>query len=313
MSAHLLIGVGAGLVSAALFTSAAMSAMVLGLVLYLCPLPLCLAGLGWGRQSIAVAGLVGSAVPLLFLGLGPALIYMATIALPTVLLVYLALQYRTAPDPAGGADPIVYWYPMGRLVAAATILAGTIATLMVLSLGPDMASYSAFIDGLMPVIHDAMSSSDVVWTEEMTDQFKTLIGRALPAVMAIVWSTIALFNIWLAGKIAKGSGHVLRPWPDLHALELPNAMVIAFALSLALSFVPGLLGLIATGFTGAFMFAYLLQGLSIIHFYTLGMPFRAGLLAVLYLAILFLGWVAIIVAILGLSEPLLGLRARMGR
>jgi hypothetical protein len=40
------------------------------------------------------------------------------------------------------------------------------------------------------------------------------------------------------------------------------------------------------------------------------MPFRGLLLATVYLAILFLGWVVIVVAIIGLAEPSLGLRRR---
>jgi len=48
----------------------------------------------------------------------------------------------------------------------------------------------------------------------------------------------------------------------------------------------------------------------VLHAFSRGMPFRALLLATVYLAILFLGWVAIAVAILGLSEPLLRLRER---
>ena len=64
------------------------------------------------------------------------------------------------------------------------------------------------------------------------------------------------------------------------------------------------------GFAGAFLIAYLLQGLAVIHFYTLGMPFRTVLLVVLYLSVLILGWVAILVAILGLGEPVFGLRGR---
>jgi hypothetical protein len=53
--------------------------------------------------------------------------------------------------------------------------------------------------------------------------------------------------------------------------------------------------------------------LAVIHVYSLGVPFRPLLLAVVYLGILLLGWLAIIVAILGLAEPLLGLRARSAR
>ena len=47
-----------------------------------------------------------------------------------------------------------------------------------------------------------------------------------------------------------------------------------------------------------------------IHLYSRGLPFRAVLLTAVYLGILLLGWVALVVAILGLAEPLLGLRQR---
>jgi hypothetical protein len=48
----------------------------------------------------------------------------------------------------------------------------------------------------------------------------------------------------------------------------------------------------------------------VIHVYSRGVPFRAILLAAVSLGILLLGWVALVVAILGLAEPVLGLRRR---
>ncbi|MEM8574125.1 MAG: DUF2232 domain-containing protein [Pseudomonadota bacterium] len=310
MPAYFLIGVGAGLVSAALFASAVVSAALAGVILYICPLPLFLAGLGWGKQAVTLAGFVGTILALLVLGSSPGLIFAVSIAIPATVLVHLALQFRTVPDPTDQSKQIVVWYPAGRLVAATAIMAGVIAMLIVLMLGPSMASYQGAIDQMMPVIHETLGVDDKVWTPEATENLRTLLARALPAVMAIVWTTIALLNLWLAGTIAKGSGHALRPWPNLHTLEIPNAMVIAFAVALALSFVPGIIGLVATGFAGAFLIAYLLQGLAVIHFYTLGMQFRTVMLVVLYLAVLLLGWVAILVAILGIGEPMFGLRGR---
>jgi hypothetical protein len=58
------------------------------------------------------------------------------------------------------------------------------------------------------------------------------------------------------------------------------------------------------------LFAYVLQGLAVIHVYSRGVPLRGLLLTAVYLGILLLGWVAIAVAILGLGEPLLRLRGR---
>jgi hypothetical protein len=310
MPTHVIIGAGAGLVSAVLFASAVKSAALAGLILYICPLPLCLAGLAWGKQIVTLASFVGTIVAVIVLGASPGLVFAVTIAVPAAVLVHLALQHRTVPDPTNAGKQIVEWYPPGRLVAAAAVTAGVLAMFVVLLLGPDMTRYQATIDEMMPAIHEALGVDEEVWTAEATENLRVLLTRALPAVMAIVWITIALFNMWLAGTIAKGSGHALRPWPNLHQLEIPNAMVIAFAVALGMSFIPGIIGLIASGFAGAFLIAYLLQGLAVIHFYTLGMPFRAALLVVLYLAVLLLGWVAILVAILGLGEPLIGLRGR---
>ena len=99
-----------------------------------------------------------------------------------------------------------------------------------------------------------------------------MIARALPAAFAIVWLTITLFNLWMAGLIVDASGRALRPWPDLHALELPNGLVLIFAAALLASFMPGLPGLLATGLAGALLFAYVLQGLAVIHVYSRGVP-----------------------------------------
>jgi predicted membrane protein DUF2232 len=312
MSAHLLIGAGAGLVSAALFASAAASAAAFSFLLYLAPLPLCLAGLGWGRTAVSIAGLTGTVV--MALGLGPvaALVYAVTIAVPIAVLVHLILLSRPGAEAAPGADQSgsVEWYPAGRLVGAAALMAGALAGFMVLLLGPGAESYQNSIDQMFPHIVKVLDPDDSVFTPEMTENFKTVLAKALPAAFAIVWLTLALFNLWLAGYIVNASGHPLRPWPDLHGLELPNVFVAVFAGALVASFVPGVIGLIATGLSGAMLFAYVLQGLAVIHVYSQSVPFRPALLAVVYLGILFLGWLAILVAILGLGEPLFGLRAR---
>ena len=49
---------------------------------------------------------------------------------------------------------------------------------------------------------------------------------------------------------------------------------------------------------------------AVLHAFTRGMAFRGLLLTVIYIGILLLGWVAIAIAILGLSEPMLRLRDR---
>jgi len=309
MPTHLIIGAGAGLVAAALFASAASAAALAGVLFYLSPLPLCLAGLGWGRSAVLLAGLTGTVVIAASLGPAAAAAFGLTIAGPIVVLVHLVLLSRpSAPDaPAASLE----WYPIGRLVGWAALMAGLLAGLLVLVLGYDQESYQQSIREILN--HSALKELDpdgTVFTKETVEGLAVVLAKALPAAFAIVWLTIMLFNLWLGGIIVAASGRSLRPWPHLQDLELPNVFVLVFALAMLASFVPGLFGLLLTGLAGAMLFAYVLQGLAVIHVYSRGSPFRGLLLAVVYLGILLLGWVAILVAILGLGEPMFGLRAR---
>jgi hypothetical protein len=311
MPIPLIIGAGSGLVSAALFASAATATALAGVLFYLAPLPLCLAGLGWGGMAALISALTGTVVIAAVLGPGTAAVFALSVAAPTALLTHLALLSRPAATPQGQVIGALEWYPPGRIVGWAALMAGVLAGVLVLILGYDQETYRESIREILE--HSALKELDrdgTLFTEETIASLSGMLARALPAAFAIIWLTITLFNLWMAGLIVETSGRALRPWPDLHALELPNALVLVFAGALAASFLPGLPGLLATGLAGALLFAYVLQGLAVIHVYSRGVPLRGLLLTAVYLGILLLGWVAIAVAILGLGEPLLRLRGR---
>jgi len=314
MPIPLLIGAGSGLIAAALFASAATATALAGVLFYLAPLPVCLAGLGWGGRAALLSAVTGTVVIAAALGVATAAVFAISIAAPSALLTHLALLSRPAITPQGRQVAALEWYPPGRIVGWAALLAGLLAGLLVLFLGYDQETYRESIREILN--HSALKELDpegTLFTEDTIANLSTVLARALPAAFAVVWLTITLFNLWMAGLIVNASGHALRPWPDLDALELPNAFLLVFAGALAASFLPGLPGLLATGLAGALLFAYVLQGLAVIHVYSQGVPARGLLLATVYLGILLLGWVAVIVAILGLAEPLLGLRQRANR
>ena len=311
MPISLFIGAGSGLVSAALFASAATATSLAGLLFYLAPLPLCLAGLGWGGMAALLSALTGIVVIATSLGAATAAVFALSIAAPTALLAHLALLTRPAATPNGQVVGPLEWYPPGRIVGWAALIAGLLAGILVLTIGYDQEAYRDTIRQILE--HSTLKELDrngTVFTEEAIASLSSVLARALPAAFAIIWFTITLFNLWIAALIVDASGRALRPWPDLRGFELPNALVPLFAGALAASFLPGLPGLLATGLAGALLFAYVLQGLAVIHLYSHGLPFRAVLLTAVYLGILLLGWVALVVAILGLAEPLLGLRRR---
>jgi len=257
------------------------------------------------------SAVTGTVVIAATLGPTTAAVFALSIAAPTALLAHLALLSRPAATPNGQVVGALEWYPPGRIVGWAALIAGLLAAILVLMIGYDQEAYRDSIRQILE--HSTLKELDrdgTVFTEQAITSLSTVLAKALPAAFAMIWLTITLFNLWMAALIVDASGRARRPWPDLHSFELPNALVPIFAGALAASFLPGLPGLLATGLAGALLFAYVLQGLAVIHVYSRGAPFRAVLLAAVYLGILLLGWVALVVAILGLAEPLLGLRQR---
>jgi len=307
MATSLRIGAGAGLVAAALFASVAAGTALAGILFCLAPLPICLAGLGWGWRAAAVAAVSGTIVASV-LGVNLAAFFAVTFA-PITVLCYLALLSRPAPAEAPAATALE-WYPIGRLVGWAAVIAGALVSALIV-IGYDPEAYRDSIKHMLesPAFKD-LDPEGNLFTEANVTKLTDVFARALPVFLSVAWLSIALFNLWLAGVIVEASGRALRPWPSLDAIELPNAFFLAFTASLLASFLPGIAGLVATGFAGALLFAYVLQGLAVLHAFSVGMPFRGLMLAAVYIGILLLGWVAVAIAILGLAEPMLRLRDR---
>src|SRR5688572_995173 len=135
MPTPLIIGIGSGLVSAALFASAATATALAGVLFYLAPLPLCLAGLGWGVVAVLVAALTGTIVVAAAVGSATAVVFAISVAVPTALLVRLALMSRPVQAPQSRDAATLEWYPPGRLVGWAAVMAGLLAAILVLFLG----------------------------------------------------------------------------------------------------------------------------------------------------------------------------------
>src|SRR6202162_1666522 len=115
-----LIGIGAGAAAALLFASVTSGAWLSIPLFYLAPLPIMIAGLGWSHWTALTAALVGALA--LGIAFGPVFIFtfLAGAGLPAWWLTYLAMLAR--PVGNGGATTLE-WYPPGRLVAWAAILA----------------------------------------------------------------------------------------------------------------------------------------------------------------------------------------------
>ena len=141
--------------------------------------------------------------------------------------------------------------------------------------------------------------------------FTELMVVSFAGAIASLWMAIATLNMWLAGVVTRASGRLIRPWPNLSETRLPRSMPLAFALCVVLTFLPGFPGLIASGFASAFMFAFLLVGLAVLHSVTRGMGARVLILSAVYASLIFLNpFSGIVVAMIGLAEPISPLRRK---
>src|SRR5262249_46704022 len=141
MSIPLIIGAGSGLVSAALFSSPAPATLLAGVLFYLAPLPLFLSRLGWGGMAPLFSALSGTIGIAGSLGPTTAAVFALSIAAPTALLAHLALLSRPAATPNGQVVGALEWYPPGRIVGWAALIAGLLAAILMLMIGYDQEAY----------------------------------------------------------------------------------------------------------------------------------------------------------------------------
>jgi hypothetical protein len=306
MPYSLLIGLGAGLVSAVVFASATTGPMFTRLLLFLLTsLALFLAGLGVGPMTVAIAGIAGTAIVWAIGGAPFAILFAASQAVPAALLVYLASLNRTT---AAGAE----WYPAGRIVIAAALLAGAFSVLALFLLGADIDQLRAtlrsmleqFVNTELPKMPDA----PVLGPQEI-DEATSVALALLPAASGISTMGSLLFNMWLAGRITFASGRLQRPWPDLAAIAYPVGTPLLFAVATGAGFLAGMPGLIGAGFAGPLFFAYVLLGLAVVHYVTRGRPWRPFALWGLYLTLFIVNTLAsLALALIGLADAVWPIR-----
>ncbi len=306
----------AGVISALLFATATAGNMLAVPLFYLAPLPIFLVGFGWGLQPALVAGAVGALVLLPLSGPVFGLGYAVTLAAPAGFLTYLALLSRDTGQQASsdsGEQADVEWYPPGKLVIWAAVIAGTLTALTIPVFGMDAESYYAALQTMIEetVLKDVEANLPTPLDADQMLALTAFLVRALPAVSSIIWFLAVVLNMWAASRLVELIGRSLRPRSRIEAMVYPQEFSLAFVAILFLSMMGGMFGIIATGFAGAFIMAFVLLGLAVIHSLShAATRLRPILLSMLYMGLVLFGWIVLIIATIGIAEPTFKLREK---
>jgi uncharacterized protein YybS (DUF2232 family) len=311
-----LIGLGAGAAAALLFASVASGVWLSIPLFYLAPLPILIAGLGWSHWAALIAAAAGAVGLAAVFGTVFFFAFLAGAGLPAWWLGYLAMLARPAMNGSGNTQ--LEWYPPGRLVIWAAILAALTVILAIPNFGGDVQGFrSALHDALLQVLHseagiDAGAPASVPAVKNV-ERLVHFLVVAVPPAAAVVATITSLFNLWLATRIVKFSALLKRPWPQLSDLTFPRTVAALLAATIVLNFAGGLIGIAAGVLTASLLMAYSVLGLAVLHAITQGMNSRAFVLGGAYAAVIVFGWPVLALCVLGLIETAFDLRARMAK
>jgi hypothetical protein len=286
-------------------------ALISVLLLYLAPLPLMVAALGWGPLCATIGGIAAAIGLGAIFGLPYCIAFVVAIALPAWWLGHLALLGRPVPnavapgDGPSAAAPTLEWYPIGRTLVWIAGFAVLTTMAVLLTLGTDAATITnAIRRGAVLILGpeeaangEAKRGIDVV----------VMIAPAAAAMGATLTLTL---NLWLAARITATSGRLKRPWPDLKTTALPPMILAALSAAIAFCFVGGLVAILAQTVTAALIIAYALVGFAVLHTVTLTLKNRALWLSCSYAIVTVFGWPMLAMVALGIADVLFGLRQR---
>lgn len=309
------IAIAAGSASALMYASIISGVRISLVLLYLAPLPLMMAAIGWGPLSAAMGGIAAATGLGLLFGLPYAISYVIMAALPAWWLGHLVMLGRAMAHvaPAGnGATPpapAMEWYPPGRLLLWIAGFAALTSTAALLTLGGDAAAISATMKrGML----GALGSRRLDVSPDM-ERAIDLFVAVVPAIIAIGMMKMLTINLWLAAKITATSGRLNRPWPDLRSTALPPMTLVALCVAAAFCFTGGLSAMVAQVATSALLMAYALTGFAVLHTLTLASRSRAVWLGLTYTIMVLFFWPVLIMVVLGLADAIFGFRERFLR
>jgi hypothetical protein len=273
------IGAAAGFVAALLSASASSPSLLSIVIMLLTPMPVLLAGLGWGPAA-GIAAVAAAGITISIFGQPVlALIHALCITIPAAAMAHFASLGKPSQDGS------MEWFPLSGILmrAIALLSAGFMAAGFLTGYGPALANEVA------NAIAAQVQASDpsAVISAEQRAALASIFANVIPYAMPAYWLMVLTGNFYVALHVARKSGLLHRArdfWPL--ALRLPKYALAALAATLALSFMRGGLGDLASVPAGALAAAFCAVGLALLHGATRGKSWRGPALGATYASIM---------------------------
>ncbi len=302
-----IVGIGAGLVSALLFSVVITGSPLAALLYSAAPLPIFIASLGWNHRSGLFATAAGALAVAIALAPTGGIAFALIIGLPAWWIAYLALLAR------GGADGQVEWYPLGNLLLwiAATAALATVGSALVMT--TDYEAYRSVIARMIENLLNEMVRGKLIALpgDVQVKELAQSLAPAVPLGIGASFVTTITANLWLAARTVKMSDRLPRPWPFIPSTTLPRQALLLLIAAAFVATTGGFIGVAAMAFVGALLAAFMFSGLATLHDISRGKPWRMPMLISIYVALVVMQAVLTpLLAIAGVIDTLLGLRKR---
>lgn len=335
MAREHLVALGAG-VASALFNlspllSAAPGSLILTALGPLAPLAVGFAmGLYPGALATGIAAVIIALATTVTLGGW----FVLTNVVPTVVVIYFALQPHPAPSPPGPSQPgqsqpgpagARTWYPSGHVLAWLTVLGVAYIVGVALYFSGSESGYSGAGYELLREVLTRLAvipGSDEAAGDAagQIDAFARRIAPYLPGVWVSCWELLFIANAVLAQGLMVRFGRNLRPPSTLAAMALPRWFGGLAAAAAVISLVPGAIGIVAQNVLVALCIPFFFLGLAVIHALARRWRgqgahpfFRAAFFALFYIIVLAMVWPVFALVGIGIVDMLANIRRRLGR
>jgi hypothetical protein len=277
------------------------------------PLPIMIAGLGFGARVGFAAAAAGALA--ISLALDPLLgaFFAASLGLPAFWLARLAAQTVEVADPASPQALAIPAYSTGKLLAWIATVSAASAMLPALVLAvrfPTIAEgLTETARQLAPIVRRLLGGEQNIPYSMSAPEFARVMVLAMPALIA-AWSVMTLsLNLWIAGKVARKSGLAAPRQDDLPSgLRLPRDCVFVLAASIAACALGETPRFVASTLTASFLMAYALHGMAVVHGFLRANPLRGALLFGVYALIFMTAWPLLLAVAIGIFDSLIPIK-----